>query len=146
MKKGIMVLIIISMMMCLNIASVDATDVTNNNNTTVTNTAPTSVSSGSITPLQNPLKASSVKGVIFLAVDLAMYIGIIFAILAIIFVGFKFVAAQGKPEKIKEAQSWFMWIVVGLAVLISSKVIVEIIKTTLVNSGVVDEKVFNQNI
>src|SRR3989344_6048325 len=64
--------------------------------------------------LKNPLNATSVKDVI--------YIGVAFAILAIIFVGFKFVLAQGKPEAIKEAQMWFFYIIIGLAILISSKV------------------------
>ena len=89
--------------------------------------------------LQNPLKANSIQDVIFLAVDIAMYLGMAFAILSIIFVGFKFVAAQGNEEKLKEAKSWLLWIVIGLAVLISARVMVDIIRNTLVESGVVQK-------
>jgi hypothetical protein len=103
-------------------------------------------SSQTITALQNPLKANSIREVIFLAVDIAIYIGTIFAVLAIIFVGFKFVAAQGNETKLKDAKTWFMWIIIGLAILISSKVMVEIVKTTLINSGVVDKSVFDTKI
>lgn len=92
--------------------------------------------------LQNPLKVTSIKEVIFLAVNIMVYIGVSFAILAIIFVGFKFVMAQGKPEEISKAKEWFLYIIIGLAILISAKVIVEIIQNTLVKSGVVNEKLW----
>lgn len=94
------------------------------------------------TKLENPLKAESIRDVIFLIVDLAIWLGTAFAILAIIFVGFKFIYAQGKPEEIKEAKMWFMYIIIGLAILISSKVIVVIIQNTLTDTGVVNRSVF----
>ncbi len=93
--------------------------------------------------LQNPLKVDSIEAVILLVVDIMVYVGVSFAILAMIFVGFKFVTAQGKPDEITKAKEWFMWIIIGLAVLISAKVIVEIVKNTLVNSGVVNEGFLN---
>lgn len=94
------------------------------------------------TKLQNPLKAESIQEVIYLAVDIAIYVGVAFSILAIIFIGFKFVFAQGKPDAIKEAQLWFFYVIIGLAILISSKVIVEIVKNTFIRAGVVNEDVF----
>ncbi len=93
------------------------------------------------TPLQNPLKAKSVEGVIFLAVDIAIYIGTAFAILAIIYAGFKMIMAQGNSDAIKEAREWLLYIAIGLAILLSSRLIVEIIRNTLVQSGVVNEKI-----
>jgi len=95
--------------------------------------------------LTNPLKAGSVEEVIYLAVDLAVYFGVILAMLAIVFIGFKFVLAQGKPEEIKEAKMWFFYVIIGLAILISSKVIVEIIQNTFIQSGVVNKEVFKRN-
>ncbi len=94
------------------------------------------------TKLQNPLKADNVQQVILLAVNVAIYVGVSFAILAIIFVGFKFVFAQGNEAKLKEAKFWLLYIIIGLAILISAKVIVEIVANTLVKSGVVNEDVF----
>lgn len=121
------------------------TTVTNVNGTTVTNINPTNTNQ-SVTKIENPLKVNSVQQVIYLAVDIATYAGVAFAILALIYVGFKFVMAQGSEDKLKEAKSWFLYIIVGLAILISAKVIVEIVKNTLSDAGVVDKSVFNQNI
>lgn len=104
------------------------------------------VQNQTITKLENPLKVNSVQQVIYLAVDIATYAGVAFAILALIYVGFKFVLAQGSEDKLKEAKAWFLYIIVGLAILISAKVIVEIVKNTLSDAGVVDKSVFNQNI
>lgn len=93
--------------------------------------------------ISNPLHADSIQEIILLAVDIAIYVGTAFAILAIIFVGFQFVAAQGNEEKLKDAKKWFFYIIIGFAILISAKVIVEIVKTTLIQSGVVNESVWN---
>lgn len=100
---------------------------------------PVTTSQNPSTKLQNPLRVDSISEVIILAVDIMIYVGVSFAILAIIFVGFKFIMAQGNSEKLKDAKMWFMWIIIGLAILISSKVIVEIVKNTLVKSGVVNQ-------
>jgi hypothetical protein len=110
----------------------------------VTNTgAGVSKTVGGLTTLKNPLRVDSIQDIIFLVVDIAIYIGVSFAVLAIIFVGFKFVMAQGKPEEIKKAREWMLWIIIGLAVLISSKVIASIVQNTLVSSGVVEPGVFS---
>lgn len=93
--------------------------------------------------LQNPLKAKSVSEVLALAVDLAIFIGGMLAVLVFIFIGFKFVLAQGNEAKLKSAKEWFLWAVVGTAILISSKVIVEVVRNTLISTGVVNEKLFN---
>ena len=108
---------------------------TGGNNAPTTNTPAPS-------KLQNPLKVNSIGAVIILAVDIMIYVGISFAILAIIFVGFKFVMAQGNPTEISKAKEWFLYIIIGLAILISSKVIVEVVQNTLVKSGVVKEKLW----
>lgn len=93
--------------------------------------------------LQNPLKVNSIEEVIYLGIDLLIYVGVAFSIIAIIFVGFQFVMAQGNPKEIDVAKKRFLNIIIGLAVLISSKVIVEIVKNTFIQAGVVDRSVFN---
>lgn len=93
--------------------------------------------------LQNPLKVNNVREVIFFIVDMAVYVGVSFSILAIIWTGFKMVMAQGNSKEIEDARSRLLWILIGLAVLLSSKVIVDIVQNTLVKSGVVNEKVIN---
>lgn len=98
-----------------------------------------------VATLKNPIRVDSIQDAIFLTVDIAIYIGIIFATLAIIYVGFKFIMAQGKPEEISDLKSWFLYIIIGLAILLSSKIIVEIIKNTLVDAGVTKEEIWKPN-
>ena len=148
MKKIILMIAIVVVVMGGLISFVNA-DAPRANSTGV----PTANSTGNnvnaqdqtITKLTNPLNVDSVQDVIFLAVNIAMYVGVAFAILALIYVGFLFIMAQGNEDKLKEAKMWFMYIIVGLAILISSKVIVEIVKNTLSDAGVVDSSVFNRN-
>lgn len=117
---------------------------------TGTGNVPVSPSPSSSAPqktvtLQNPIKVKNIQDAIFLTVDIAIYIGIIFATLAIIYVGFKFIMAQGKSEEISDLKSWFLYIIIGLAILLSSKIIVEIIKNTLVDAGVTKEEIWKPN-
>ena len=99
-----------------------------------------------VTYLQNPLKANNVTEVLTSMVDLAIFLGVILAVFMFIFIGFKFVMAQGDPGKLKEARNWFLYAAIGTAVLISSKVIVEVIKTTFISAGVVDKSLFDKKI
>lgn len=98
--------------------------------------------SSSIEKLSNPLNAKNINDVIFLAVDIATFLGVCFAILAIIWVGFKLIMAQGDPRGIEDAKKWFLGIIIGLAILISARVVVEIIQNTLTKAGVVDKNAF----
>ena len=145
MKKGIFIIIILGLLAFPIFIFAQPIDSTNRNPKIDSTNKPSAVKTTSLSSkLQNPLKVDSIEEVILLAVNIAIYIGVAFAILAIIFVGFKFVAAQGKPEEISKAREWFLWIVIGLAVLISARVIVEIIKNTLIQAEVVDENVFRK--
>ena len=91
--------------------------------------------------LPNPLKVCSVQDLLFLIAQIATYIGVIAAVIALIFVGFKFIAAQGKPEELTKARSMFFWIIVGIAILIGASLIVTILKNTLTAAGVVQSGV-----
>lgn len=97
-----------------------------------------------IPPLTNPIKVSNVQEALFLTVDLMIFIGTILAVLAFIFIGFKFVMAQGNDTELSNAKKWFMYAAIGTAVLISSKVIVEVIKNTFVSTGIVNESLFKK--
>lgn len=92
--------------------------------------------------LCNPLKVNSIQSLLYLLVDIATYIGVILAVLALIWVGFKFIAAQGNPEKLKEARGFFYAIIIGIAVLIGANAIITIIENTLTSAGVVQPGVF----
>jgi hypothetical protein len=92
--------------------------------------------------LCNPLNVSSIQDVLYLIVNIATYIGVILAVLALIWVGFRFIAAQGNPEKLKEARGFFYAVIIGIAILIGANAIVTIMKNTLTSAGVVKSGVF----
>lgn len=152
MKKIILSLIVLSSFVSVNLVYAAVGNSFNTN--PVGNTFNTSPNPNAVQPpapanptsptLQNPLKVGSIEEIILLVVDLAIYVGVAFAVLVLIFIGFGFVMAQGNPEKIKEAKMWLLYVIVGLAILISSKVIVEIIKTTLITAGVAKQEYFNK--
>ncbi len=98
-----------------------------------------------ITPLENPLKAKNIQSLLFSVVDLMIFIGVIVAVMMFLWVGFKFVMARGSDTKLKEAKMWFLYAVIGTAILISSKVIVDVIKNTLTSAGVVDSKLWDSS-
>ena len=81
--------------------------------------------------LTNPLKAESVQDLILAVVKTVLKLAIPIAVLFIIWSGFKFVMAQGNPEKIKGAIKTFQWTVIGLAVIFGAYVIATIIKSTI---------------
>lgn len=94
--------------------------------------------------LGNPLEADSISELLLTMADVIIFIGVILAVFAFIFIGFKFVWAQGDPAALKTARSWFYAAVIGTAILISSKVIVEVIKNTFTSAGIVNEDLFNE--
>ncbi len=98
----------------------------------------------SIPKLENPIYADNVQELLYTIVDLAILIGVIIATFVFIFIGFKFVMAQGDPAALTKARSWFLSAVIGTALLLGAKVIMEVIKNTLTSAGVVNEKLFNK--
>jgi hypothetical protein len=116
--------------------------------TTNTNpTAPTGTTNSTCPANQlcNPLKVSSIQAVLYLIVSIATYIGVILAVLALIWVGFKFIAAQGNPEKLSEARKFFYAVVIGIAILIGANAIITIMENTLTSAGVVQSGVFGNS-
>ena len=98
-----------------------------------------------LTTLCNPLNANSIQDVILLLVNIATYIGVILAVLALIYVGFKFIAAQGNPAKLESARKFLLGVVIGIAILLGAQAIVLIIKNTLTSAGVVQSTAFTNS-
>lgn len=57
-------------------------------------------------------------------------IGTIVVIFMLVYVGYLFVAAQGKEEKIREARNALLWTIVGALILLGSEAIAEGIRLT----------------
>ena len=55
--------------------------------------------------------------------DFVIQIGTIIVILILVFVGYKFVVAQGAPGEIEEAKKMLLWTLIGALVLLGAKAI-----------------------
>ena len=95
--------------------------------------------------LQNPLRSdiNSIGALVQAFVEIITYIAIIFAVLAFIWVGFQYVtnAATGNAKKIQELHNQLMWLVVGVAVVISARVIIQVVINTISATGTVSPTV-----
>ena len=81
--------------------------------------------------LENPLKADSIAALLLVFVDGVIQLGAIVVVLALVWAGFQFTAAQGNQEKLQGARMTLMWTIVGAAILLGAKVIVEVIQATV---------------
>jgi len=103
-------------------------------NTTATN---------GIFTLSNPLKVDSIGGLVQSLVEIFSYIAIIFAVVMIIYTGFQYVtnAAQGNAKKIEELNKQMLMIIIGVAIIIAARVMVQVVINTLEVTGVVSPEV-----
>ena len=58
-------------------------------------------------------------------------IGSILLVLALVWVGFLFVAAQGAEEKIRDARNALMWTILGGLLLLGAEAIARVISATV---------------
>ncbi|MBU1292969.1 pilin [Patescibacteria group bacterium] len=84
------------------------------------------------TGLKNPLNnICTLPQFLNAILDAVVQLGTIVLILALVYVGFQFVAAQGNEEKIRSARSALMWTVIGGLVLLGAKAIGLVIEGTV---------------
>ncbi len=86
---------------------------------------------GKSVQLLNPLHATNLSTFVKDILDFVVRIGTIAVILMMVFVGYKFVVAQGAPGKIEEARAMLLWTVVGALVLLGAQAISIAIQTTV---------------
>lgn len=103
--------------------TVDSSDVPSRG-TSITLANP--LNSGECAPNQNCLLNFLNKILAFV-----IKIGTVVVILMMVLVGYKFVAAQGAPDKIKEARDMLLWTVVGALILLGSQAIAKGIEATV---------------
>ena len=90
--------------------------------------------------LTNPLKVNSIGGLVQDFVEIFSYVVILFAVLALIFVGLRFILARGNAGEMTKMKDWLFWIVIGVAVVIGARVIIQVVINTLSASGTVDSR------
>ena len=81
----------------------------------------------------NPIAQNSIQELIKSILEGAMKIGIPVIALAIIYSGFLFVQAQGKPEEIKKAKNALIYTLIGAAILLGAWAIAQLISETVLS-------------
>lgn len=81
--------------------------------------------------LINPLKVDSIEKLLALILAAVVQIGSILLVLALVYVGFLFVAAQGNTEQLKKAREALVWTVIGGIVLLGAQAIALVIQSTV---------------
>ena len=100
--------------------------------------------SGTFT-LTNPLSGiNSIGALVQNFVQIFSYIVILFAVLMFIYTGFQYITAQGNSTKIKELHARLLYIVIGVAVVIGARVIIDVVINTLSATGTVNPQVIQQ--
>lgn len=82
---------------------------------------------GLVNPLQN---IDSFPDLLAAILGAVVQIGFMLLILMLVFVGFKFVAAQGKEEELRNARSALVWTVIGGLILLGAEAISLVIQST----------------
>lgn len=112
-------------------AQTTVTDRGNNSGTTVVDRGNSGNSAESI-KLKNPLGTTdNIPDLVRDLLDIVLEIGIPIIALAIIFAGFKFISAQGNPEKLKSAKETLKYVFIGAAILLAAYVIAEAVVNTI---------------
>ena len=101
------------------------TGTTGGNSNTPTQTLPVTIS--------NPFKGGNTLDTVITTFlnSVVMPVAAVFIVLAIIYAGFKYVTAQGKPEEIKKANQGLMYVLIGAGVLLGAAGISAAIHTTI---------------
>lgn len=84
-----------------------------------------------VTKLVNPIKVDNINDFIKILLQGVLKIGMPIIALAIIYCGFLFVQARGKPDEITKAKDALTWTLVGAAILLGSWAIAELIANTV---------------
>lgn len=94
-----------------------------------------STDSGGKITLANPLgdKVNNLPAFIYMILDLVFRIGVVVAVLALMYVGFMFVTARGDTAKLETARMAFLYTVIGIAVLLGAELIASVTSNTVTN-------------
>lgn len=85
--------------------------------------------------LINPLGVTSVEGLLTAVLRAVVQIGAILLVLALVWVGFLFVFAQGRSEEITKAKTALFWTIIGGLVLLGAEAISLVIQATVDGLG-----------
>lgn len=81
--------------------------------------------------LCNPLGYDSLWTFLEKILQLIVQIGFPVIVLYVVFIGFKFITAEGKPEEIAKVRSLFFWAIIGALVVLGSQALAFAIQATV---------------
>ena len=81
--------------------------------------------------IKNPIEATNIIELIDRVINVLLYLAVPIVTLAIIYSGFLYIKALGKPNEITKATGTITWVLVGTAILLAAKVIALIILNTV---------------
>ena len=89
------------------------------------------------TTIPNPIGAQSFEDLIVALADALIKIGSVLAVVAIIIVGFRFVAASasGDTKSLGEVKKLFWWIFIGTAIIVGSSMLAKAVVNTIKTLG-----------
>ena len=79
----------------------------------------------------NPLACKTLYECLVSVLNIVIYVLFPFIVLMIVYTGFLFVVAQGKPEKLSRAKSALVWVLIGALVILGSKALALAIEATV---------------
>lgn len=80
--------------------------------------------------IQNPLQSESLVDLLMGVLRGVVRVGLFVLLLALVYVGFQFAAAQGSEEKIRSARGALLWTVVGGIILAGAEAIAALVTST----------------
>jgi uncharacterized membrane protein YdcZ (DUF606 family) len=91
---------------------------------------------GAVVRIENPIQAESFSQLLNKILEILIKLGTPFIVMGIIFTGFMFVKARGKPEELTTAKTALTWTLIGGAILLGAQAISTIIEQTIDNLSV----------
>lgn len=86
--------------------------------------------------LDNPLGFDTLYDFLVAILDVVIYIAFPALILFFVWIGFKFLMAQGEPKEIQKAREYFLWALVGALLVLGARVLADAIRATVEELGV----------
>lgn len=93
--------------------------------------APGDDTSGGSVGLQNPIQATSITALLASILDFIVRLGLPVIVVAIIYSGFMFVVARGKPAELEVAKKNLVYVMIGAAIILGAKVLSVVITGTV---------------
>jgi hypothetical protein len=81
--------------------------------------------------LMNPLKVKTIEELLNLILDIVILLAAPVIVFFIIYSGFLYVTARGKPEQIKTATNALTWTIVGALIILGAKILLTIVTGTV---------------